>query len=386
MKHTLLARVQSMAKEELLDLIPKDTLDRIKASGDKKPEFRAYVIGHEGQAKPNELSGGMKVQKAFNWMKDVVVGLVNRLGYGCPVFDGHGSDNSHAGRQPIGEVVGRAVREIGNKISAIAAVYLLPEHRKKQLDIASVEAEIEYVQDDNENEVLDVREVTGIALGNSAMAMPGFPGATLLSTVQAFSKQDKGDTPMDLKEVKAAIKEGKFKITDLFDRDEILESAPVSEEVDKHKGHAKRVEKQLGEEREKVVDLTKKVEETGAKVKGLNEKLSSQTGKTMFDASATTRKLNDKEKAFISRNLNNFKSEKADAELTSDFERWMDSQMAEYMETAKLLGVDTGKQDDGKGKEDDGKGGGTGPTDGKDAAGNIEDKYTNAKTNDLIPA
>jgi hypothetical protein len=87
MKHTILARIQSVKKDELLQMIPKETLDRIKAS-DKRPEFRAYVIGHEGQAKPNELSGGLKFQKAFNWMKNVVVGLVNKLGFGTPVFDG----------------------------------------------------------------------------------------------------------------------------------------------------------------------------------------------------------------------------------------------------------------------------------------------------------
>lgn len=379
MRHIIGARIQSMAKDEILAMIPKDTLDRIKVN-DKRPEFRAYVVGHEGTAKPNELSMGMKIQKAFSWMKDVVVGLANKIGFGMPVFDGHGADNSHAGRSQIGEVVGKAVREIKDKISAVAAVYLYPEHRKRQLDVASIEAEIEYVQGDTENEVLDVREITGLALGSSAMASPGFPGATLLSTVQAFSKKGDGDE-MTLAELKAAIKEMKAKITDLFDKDDILESAPVVEAIDTHKAHAKRVEKQLGEERERIIDLTKKVDEANGKVKTLNEKVSSQTGKSMFDAAAVSRKLDDKEKAFVQKNLNGFKSDKDGTELQGEFDRWMDAQIKEFQETAKLFGVDTKKAGD----VDPNNGGGTGATDG---VGNAEgaEKYTDPKKNDLIPA
>ena len=36
---------------------------------------------------------------------------------------------------------------------------------------------------------IDVGDITGIALGNSAVEKPGFAGATLLSQIQAMSKK-----------------------------------------------------------------------------------------------------------------------------------------------------------------------------------------------------
>jgi len=44
--------------------------------------------------------------------------------------------------------------------------------------------------DDNVHDV-DVGDITGIALGNSAVEKPGFAGATLLSQIQAFANKSK---------------------------------------------------------------------------------------------------------------------------------------------------------------------------------------------------
>ena len=56
-------------------------------------------------------------------------------------------------------------------------------------------------------EVEEVRDITGIALGNSSVESPGFPGATLQGIFQEFAQKklshegNGGNNKMDLKEI-----------------------------------------------------------------------------------------------------------------------------------------------------------------------------------------
>lgn len=390
MRKFIRANVLNMAQSEILSLIPQDTLDRIKKT-DQSPQFRVYVVGHEGTAQAQELSFGQKVSKAFHYMKDVIVGLADKLVFGTPIFQDHGSTNSHAGREQIGEVVGKAVRNVAGKISALAAIYLYPQHREKNLDVASIEADIVYEpKGDREADVLEVSEVSGIAVSSSDIAKPAFPGATLLGVVQAFTKQGEGQhMKMTIEELKAAIKEAGAKITDIFAADEIVSSEPAQKAKQTDHEHARRLEKQLGEEREKIRDLTKSVEDANGKIKTLNEKVSTSTVRSIFDTSATKRKLSDKEKAFIEKNVGSFKSDKEGADLEQDFERFMDAQVKAYEETAKLFGIDPKAAGAGSGSNNQGaSGAGAGSTDGSAGGENLteEEKMRDPKYNDLIPA
>lgn len=385
MKYKIKARLQNMAQDEILSMISTDTVARIKKK-DKNPEFRAYVVGHEGTANPNEV--GTLGAKAFRFMRDIVMGIADKISFGVPIFIGHGKDNSHEGRESIGEVVGKTVRHIKDQLTAIAAVYIRPEYRDEKLDAASIESDVIYEPgEDGVNNVLSVENVTGIALGDISKTKPAFAGATLLGVVQAMAKnEDEDEQPMKLSEIKAAIKEGKFKITDVFDEDTIMEAEPVTKAIETHSGHTKRLEKQLGEEKEKNIDSTKKLEEMNGKLKSANEKISSSNSKSLFEKAVTTRKLDDKAKLFIEKKLGEFKSDKEGTELDDAFARYMDKQVAEYEETCKLLGIEIKKGDEGD-KGEKGKGGGaTDDIDTSDSSSEPAAEFTDPKSNPLIPA
>ena len=183
------AELQNLAKKDILEMVPTDTLARIKTT-DAKPEFKVYCVGHEGVANAQELSFGTKVVKAYHYVKNMIFKLGERLQFGTPIFNNHGETNDHTGRQQIGELVGKSVKMIGDKISALAVTYIYPQFSKLPLDVASIEGEVEYTPKGiSSGDVIDIHKITGIALGSSQMNTPAFPGATLLGTLQAFSKE-----------------------------------------------------------------------------------------------------------------------------------------------------------------------------------------------------
>lgn len=372
-KQYIKAEIQSLAKSEILDMVPADTLARIKQT-DKKPEFRIYCVGHEGTATAQELNFGQKLQKAFRYIKNIIIKLSDKLTLGTPIFNRHIDTNEHIGREQIGELVGKGLKFMKDKLSALAAIYVYPQYRKMSLDVASIEADIEYIpKSKNEAEVLNIDKITGIALSSSEVDKPAFPGASLLGIIQAFTKKE-GDEKMTIEEIKDAIKEGSFKITDLFTMEEIAGSEPAKKAKQTEYEHAKRIEKSLGDEREKVITLTKQLEESQGKVKTFNEKINSAQVKSLFEQSVEVRKFDDKEKAFIEKNLGSFKSEKEGDELKQDFDKFLDNQLKEFGEYAKILGVDVKKDDKGKG---------TPPADGKDFQ--TEEDFMNPEKNEFIP-
>jgi hypothetical protein len=178
------AKLQQMASSEILSIIPKDVYDNIKQR-DEHPLFQAYVVGHEGEATGYMVGVGARV---LNWFSSAINKIWKKLKYGTKLFHGHNTDSSHEGRQSIGEVVGKAVKTIQSKVNAIAIAYIYPEYRDLPLDVASIEADVRINPDSSVQDV-DVGDITGIALGNSAVEKPGFAGATLLSELQAMSKK-----------------------------------------------------------------------------------------------------------------------------------------------------------------------------------------------------
>lgn len=177
-----LAQLQQMASSEIISIIPNDIYEEIKRR-DPHPLFQAYVVGHEGEATGKAVGLGKKV---LHWFSSAINKLWENLKYGTKIFHGHNVDSSHEGRQSIGEVVGKAIKTIKNKVNAIAITYVYPEFQDLPLNIASIEAKVKINPDDNVHGV-DVGEITGIALGNSAIEKPAFADATLLSQIQAFA-------------------------------------------------------------------------------------------------------------------------------------------------------------------------------------------------------
>ncbi len=381
MKQYIRARILNMSQAEILEIIPKDTIERIRKA-DATPEFRVYCVGHEGDAQAQELSFAGKVSKAFHYVKEMVLKIAEKVQYGTPLFHLHAGANTGDGREQLGEVVGKGVKMIQDRLSALAAVYLYPQYRKMQLDVASIEANIVYVpKSATSGDVIDVEQVTGIALASSATEKPAFPGATLLGAIQALRGAETM-AKMTKEEIKEAIKESGLKITDIYDEVEIVDSEPAQKAKAKEREYGKRKEKELNEEHERLIDLQKKHDETIGKVKVLTEKVNSTTSKTLVDASVTSRKLGDKQKAFINKNLATFKSDKEGEELKQDVERFVDAQIKEFDETAKLLGVEV-PAGAAAGAAGAAAGAGTPNADGTGAG--TKDDLTDPKNNDFIP-
>src|SRR4030042_125298 len=230
-----LARIQNMAASEIVSFIPPEEYKRIKAA-DPAPIFRAYVIGHEGVSEGRLVGGGRLVKR---WFASAIKKLYDRLRVGIKLFLGHAETNEHAGRTQIGEIVGHALKDLGNRLTAIALAYIYPEFRSLPLDVAPVEADIRPSGEKAGIFDVDVGDISGIALGNSAFNTPGFAGATLLSQIQAFASKEArfthgGGSTMEssLDDIRRAIKAENFKPSDLFDLEELTGDPMVKGFVD----------------------------------------------------------------------------------------------------------------------------------------------------------
>lgn len=180
------AQLQEMADSEISAMVDQTRLAQIKLA-DKQPLIKAFVVGHEGESRGHILGIGNVVKR---WFRTMIVKLHEMIGAGLKLFHGHGATNEHAGREPVGEVVGKALKTIDGRESVVVACYIRPEFKHLPLDIASVETEVALGKTaDGAVDIVGINSVTGIALGNSAVEKAGFPGATLLGQLQAFEKQ-----------------------------------------------------------------------------------------------------------------------------------------------------------------------------------------------------
>jgi hypothetical protein len=178
------ASFRYMAENEIAALIPQETMTEIKKT-DPTPLFKAFIVGHEGEAKGNMIGVGNIVKR---WYQNIVRKLHDKISVGLQLFHGHGQEtNSHDGRTPIGRVVAKKLVETVHGLSSLAVCYINKDFRHLPLDVASIEADIQMDYQPGDNLVVtDVDNVSGIALGSSLIEKPGFEGATLLGQLQAF--------------------------------------------------------------------------------------------------------------------------------------------------------------------------------------------------------
>jgi len=366
MKAILTATIQHLGETDILSMVAPDTLARLKAA-DATPEIRAYAIAHEGEAEGVMVGVGKRVMQYF---RDAILRLHDRLKIGTQVFQGHGADNSHAGREAIGELVGKALRNVGGKLHDVAAIYIAPKHRDTPLDIASIEAEVQFTEvGDGKCRAIDVGEITGIALGSSLTQRPGFAGATLLAAIQAFAGQEEKKA-MTKEEVLAGIKELGLKPGDVFSVEVLVSDPGVHDKIEKTGREAARRVKE--EEADK---LREQNEALSKKLKDAERAAVASKASSVIEALAASRKLTEQQTAFAKRNAAAWKPE-ADTEeaLKAAADKFLDGQLTEFAEVTKLLGVEP------KGAEDKGAPNGDGMTaaDGAD--------LTDPKNNPLIPA
>lgn len=336
---TLSGRIQHMAESDLMSMIPTATLAAIRAI-DPHPHFRAYCIAHEGEAAGTLVGFGKAVIQYF---RDVVSRIYDRLTTGTPIFRGHNADNSHGGRQAIGQVVGKGRRTIEGRDSVLAAVYVAPEHRAERLDVCSVEANIVFTDDGSgHGRAVGVEQITGVALGNSETDTPGFPGATLLAALQAFVKTK--EATMTKEEIIQGIKDLKLGPGDLFSAELLREDKAVAklleEETEKERGFGSRQAAKVEKLQQK---LSEQEAEFAKQLKNTQGEATRAKSRGVLDTLVAERKLDDTQKKFVERYWDRFQTEATDEKgLKGDLNRFLDAQLAEHRSlAADVYGVKT---------------------------------------------
>ena len=310
MRHYLHAQqIQASNQIALDELVDPEKLRNIKAQ-DPHPEIRLYSIGHEGEADLHLPGIGTKT---CTWIQAAVRKIAEVLEIGTAVFDRHNPDtNSHDGRVQIGEVIGKAVKTIGDRLNTLAAIHIYPKFKSRPLDVASFEAEIEYDHDDYQAWPSNINSVSGIALSNSGIDKPGFPGATLLGAVQAFVQAfggEFGDVEMNKSEVLQAVKQLGLKPSEVFDVGDIMLDTTVATKFTDNVVDMTQKADRLGRERDEAKGKVVKLENANAETtKKLQQHVMKSKSATVLDAilSNPELKLDDKAKMFVKRGLKNF--------------------------------------------------------------------------------
>jgi len=379
-------QVRAMSETEVMDMVPARVLASIKAEN-HKPVFKAFVVGQEGEARPRIVGIGSVVQK---WYRSAIQALGDKLKIGTPVFNLHAPTNTHDGRTPIGEIVGKAIERIENAVSVVAVAYIYPEYQDLKLDVASVEAEIMVPADSRKQglEDSDIMKVTGVALGNSAINTPAFPGATLLATLQAFAESNKrtpgGSATMTLDDIKQAIQQAGFKPSDVFDGKALTSDPFIIGHVKDEKGNEyyarKRNQAEFEEEREKWAKEKKALED---QVRGFQmATLKTSAATTLETVLKSRQKLAADEKfsKFLKKSFEKSFTPGEAAALEKDVSKFVDSAVDDFKDLFGEPGKDAPPAGDGKDK-------GGAPGAGADDAGTAKaGDMTDPTKNDLIPS
>ena len=325
-------QVQAANQIPLEEVVDAETLRNLKAR-DEHPSIRLYSIGHEGEANLHLPGLGAGI---LTWVQGAVRAIADKLKIGTAVFDRHNPDtNSHEGRTQIGEVVGKTVKQIGERLNTLAAIYIYPQFESRPLDIASFEAEIEFSHDEYKAWPTNIRNVSGIALANSGTEIPGFPGASLLSAVQAHVQAfagEKGDNKVNQSDVQEAVKELRLSPSDLFSVEEVVADKKV-------RTNLQDAATRMGRERDTANEKIAKLENQNAEnEKKLQQHTVQSKSSSVFETvlAEPERKLDDKAKMFIKRNYKNFTSTAENEEsLKVDVVKFVDDSAKEFGELAK---------------------------------------------------
>jgi len=335
-----------MAGTDILSLIPASEYERIKGE-DKKPVFKAYVVGQEGISTGRVEGAGNVVKR---WLATAIQKLHDKIRFGTKVFHNHAETNRHEGRTAIGEIVGKALKMIDDRMSAVAVAYIKPAYRRLPLDVASIEADIRLRDDDGVYDA-DVGEITGVALGSSATSKPGFAGATLLAQIQEFAdgwpRTTHGRRTMEneltIEEVRQFLKAKKIMPSDVYDVGSLTDDPALKGYIDSVKKQAVG-EKRAHLEREGAV-FDKEKKEWEAKEADYKKKLGerdAEIGKTKvpqaFEKLAKERKLTEQQRKFMSGRLDKF-TPTDPAKTEEELAKRMDSEIDEFKRTAAVFGV-----------------------------------------------
>jgi ribosomal protein L29 len=180
-------------------------------------------------------------------------------------------------------------------------------------------------------------------------------------------------------QIRDLIKAEKVKPSDLFGAETLADDPSVKGliETDNRRAvsgeyaHRKRDEEGFNKTK---AELEKQLNDLKAEANTL--RIATATGKVrpLYDAQKATRKLTDKQAAFIEGRLEKFKPTKPE-DVEKEFNFYLDSEVDEFGKIAKLMGIEE--------KPIEAKGGGTGPED-KPAGDATLNKYLDPAKNPFI--
>jgi molecular chaperone GrpE (heat shock protein) len=197
---------------------------------------------------------------------------------------------------------------------------------------------------------VDVEEITGIALGNSEIVKPGFAGATLLASLQEFADNaghekppKEGDKPMTKEEIRQAIRDSKFKPSDLFGSAEMSDDPIVQEVIREKRRNEEGFE---GRQSAKLEAQVKKLEDDN---KALQAKLEASSRITLKTKAADAikpaiekRKLDEKQSAFILKHADKF-TPTTEESLAGDLDKFLDAQLDVFKSVTEIYGIKPGE-------------------------------------------
>lgn len=267
-------QIQNMAAEEMLKHIPPETLQQIKKT-DPHPMFEAYTVAHPGESKTYVVNVGTKILK---WLGGILKKIKESILPGTPVFYLHGKDNSHKGRDKIGEIVSTIQNFAGDVVSI---VYRFKNFLHLKTDVASFEAPLRIPEgidlQGHQVQPHEMGEVTGLALANSAEHKPAFEGATRTACLQCLNKEDVMPEGIKLEDVISFIANEKVRPSQIFSDDDILDAPVVKAEIASKKGNEnlyyenQRLKAQLQSAKD---ELAKQKDKFEAEIKEKSTKLS----------------------------------------------------------------------------------------------------------------
>lgn len=366
--------MQHFAAADIEAMVPQALHAEI-LTRDSHPKYAAYAIAHTGKATGTMVNVGPVTVKYF---KEIITKIHNILKIGTKFFHNHGETNDHANRMPVGELVAKKLENIKGVMHNVVIAYIYPDSREKKLDVASMETDLVLESDGNGRmSAMDVQDITGIALGDSDVDEPGFPGARLLAAIQNFASDGKnGGSVMTLEELQAVIKTGGFAPSDLFKEDALLKDPTVKSKIDiTGTSSARRirveelkpVEDELAKLKIDHADLTTTMTTLKAeKVRG--------SARGVLDAIVLDRKANDVQKKFIDKEFKNFTTEAGDEEtLKSDVTKFVDAQIENVKSMREMFGIKEESPDLGT------------PPGDSDNGGEGSEDLSDPKNNPMIP-
>lgn len=265
--------------QEIKNNIPINVLNEIKNKY-SQPYFRAYSIAHEGIATPRFIDDNNTDTKSTKWGRKVIQSIQGVLKKGVQFFVGHNSDNSTEGRKPIGEIVATFQKNINHKLHHIA-IGLFPDKLEAgKYDVCSLEGDVTGKDYEDISVIESVKNITGIALGNSAYDKPAFPGAVYLGAIQAFGDIAVVDPPtpkikseeitMTFEEIKKAVKELNIFPAQLYTEDDLKQDRVYGKLFDQIKTATEAettLKTQLADKDTEIKTLQKDIALTGSKEK-----------------------------------------------------------------------------------------------------------------------